>query len=154
MLVRLVALGDRVMHHDESLDAWWAWLLSTGQDYRYDPVYHGPLRIIITAGLFDVFGDTDTVARILPAFCGLALIGVPWMIRATLGRAGTIAAAVAIAFSPSLVYFSRFGREDMTFAFLATVFSLATVEFFRRPRRWIPPVIGASLAGAAAVKES
>ncbi|MEP2371829.1 flippase activity-associated protein Agl23 [Ilumatobacter sp.] len=154
VLLRLVALGARVMHHDESLDAWWAWMYSTGRGYEYDPVYHGPLRIIVTGGLFELFGASDTVARLLPAICGLALIGVPWMIRSTLGRVGTVAAAIAIALSPSLVYFSRFGREDMTFAFLASVFSLGVVEHLRRPRPWLPVAIGASAAAAAAVKES
>lgn len=154
LMLRFLDLGDRAMHHDESLDAWWAWRLETGQGYQYDPVYHGPLRIIVTAGLFRVLGTTDTVARLLPAVCGLALIATPLMIRRTLGRAGTVTAMIAIAISPTLVYFSRFGREDMTFALAATVCMLAIVELLRAPRAWLPPVIGVSAAAAWAVKES
>lgn len=154
LVLRFVDLGDRSMHHDESLDAWWSWRLSTGQGYEYDPVYHGPLRIIVTAGFFRVFGTSDTVARLLPALCGIALIAAPLLVRRTLGRVGTVAAMVAIAISPTMVYFSRFGREDMTFAFAATVFMLSVVEMLREPRRWLPPVIGVSAAVAWAVKES
>ncbi|MEZ5298574.1 MAG: hypothetical protein R2697_20545 [Ilumatobacteraceae bacterium] len=64
--IRLWRLGARALHHDESLDAWWSWRLATGQGYEYDPAYHGPLRIIVTAGAYMVFGTSDTVARLLP----------------------------------------------------------------------------------------
>lgn len=154
LALRLVDLGERAMHHDESLDAWWAWRLATGQGYEYDPVYHGPLRIIVTAGFYLLLGTSDTVARLLPALCGLALIATPMLIRRTLGTVGTVAAMVALAISPTLVYFSRFGREDVTFALASTIFMLAVVELLREPRRWLPPVIGVSGAAAWAVKES
>lgn len=153
-LLRLADLGGRAMHHDESLDAWFSWRLATGQGYEYDPVYHGPLRIIVTAGFFRLFGAGDTVARLLPALCGLALIATPLLVRRTLGRVGTATAMVALAISPTMVYFARFGREDTTFAFAATVCMLAIVEMLRAPRAWLPPVIGVSAAAAWAVKES
>jgi len=152
--LRLAGLGDRPMHHDESLDAWFSWRLATGQGYEYDPVYHGPLRIILTAGIFKVFGAGDLTARLLTATCGLALLATPLLIRRTLGRAGTIAAVIALAISPSLVYFARFGREDTPFVLAATVCSLAIVEYLRQPRAWLPPLIGISAAVAATLKES
>lgn len=152
--LRWWGIGDRPMHHDESLDAWFSWQLETGQGYRYDPVYHGPLRIITTAWMFRIFGAGDAVARAVPALFGMALIAVPWMIRDTLRRTGAFAASIVIAISPTLVYYSRFAREDMTFALFATVLALTIAEGIRRPRSWQPPVIGASLAAAWAVKET
>ena len=152
--LRLAGLGDRPMHHDESLDAWFSWRLATGQGYEYDPVYHGPLRIILTAGIFKVFGAGDLTARLLAAVCGLALLATPLLIRRTLGRAGTVGAMIALALSPSLVYFARFGREDTPFVLASTVCTLCVVEYLRQPRAWLPPVIGISAAAAATIKES
>ena len=151
--LRLAALGARPMHHDESLDAWFSWRLSTGQGYEYDPVYHGPLRIILTAGVFRVFGTSDVTARLLTATCGLALLATPLLVRRALGRVSTVAAIVALAISPSLVYFARFGREDMPFALAATVASLGIVEYLRQPRPWLPPLSGVSAAAAATCHE-
>ncbi|MEO6654335.1 MAG: flippase activity-associated protein Agl23 [Ilumatobacteraceae bacterium] len=152
--IRLGNLGDRPLHHDESLDAWFAWRLSTGRTYVYDPAYHGPLRIMLTAGLFKLVGAGDTAARCLAAASGVALVATPGMIRSSLGRVGWIAAAVALAVSPTLVYFSRFGREDLPYALAATVGSLALVEFLREPRAHLAVVGALGLACAAAIKES
>ena len=42
--LRLWALGDKPLHHDESIHAWYSFKLFTdgGGAYRYDPAYHGP----------------------------------------------------------------------------------------------------------------
>ena len=121
--LRLWELDERAMHHDESLDAWWSWLFRNGRYERYDPVYHGPLRFYITAGFYELFGESEAVARLLSAVTGTAAVGLPWFLRRELGRAGTIAAAAALTISPTMLYYSRFGREDAQMVFL-TLLSL------------------------------
>lgn len=152
--LRLWNLGVRPLHHDESLDAWFSWRRSTGQSYTYDPAYHGPLRIILTGALFSIAGASDTTARVLAASSGLALIFTPRLISASLGRVGTSAASLAVAVSPSLVYFSRFGREDLPYVLVATIGSLAVVEHLRAPRRRLIMVGAVALAAAACIKET
>ncbi|MCB0961411.1 MAG: hypothetical protein KDB04_18040, partial [Acidimicrobiales bacterium] len=66
-VLRFVGLSDRPMHHDESLDAWFSWRIWRGEPYRYDPVYHGPLRFYLTAGIFQLLGDGEATARYLAA---------------------------------------------------------------------------------------
>lgn len=41
-LTRFWDLGSRALHHDESLHAYFSWLLATGQNYVHDPLMHGP----------------------------------------------------------------------------------------------------------------
>ncbi len=142
------------MHHDESLDAFFAWQLLTEGAYSYDPVYHGPLRFYLTAGLFKVLGETEAVARTLAALSGVALVALMGATRRWLGNVGSLAAATLVAFSPSMLYFSRFGREDMVFAVLELAILLLVLAWMRDPAPWHPPVLGAVLAAAFATKET
>ncbi len=47
-------------------------------------------------------------------------MAVPYFFRDHLGRIGALLAAVMLALSPTLLYFSRFGRNDIIMAFFAT----------------------------------
>jgi len=41
-LTRFWDLGKRAIHHDESLHAYYSWVLSQGNGFRHDPLMHGP----------------------------------------------------------------------------------------------------------------
>ena len=62
LTLRLLFLGERPFHHDESLDAWFSLRFLNGEYNGYDPVYHGPLRFYLTAAIFWLFGITDITA--------------------------------------------------------------------------------------------
>lgn len=152
--LRVVDLGSRPMHHDESLDAWFSWRLLNREPYQYDPVYHGPLRFYLTAGLFRVLGEGEATARLLAALCGTGLVALAGATRRWLGDIGSLAAAALLAISPSMLYFSRFGREDLPFALLELALLVLVLSWLTAPRRWHPPVTGAVLAAAFATKET
>lgn len=154
LATRLWELGDRPFHHDESLDAWWSWLYRNGSYTGYDPVYHGPLRFYITAGLFEIFGESEAVARLFSALTGTAVVGLPWFLRRELGRSGTIAASVALAVSPTMLYYSRFGREDAQMVFLALLSMVLGLAYLRRPRISTAAGLAFVLACSFAIKES
>ena len=44
LLLRLLLIDARPLHHDESEHAWFAWRFVNGEGYRYDPVFHGPVQ--------------------------------------------------------------------------------------------------------------
>jgi len=111
--LRFWDLGARAFHHDESLHAQYSWYLFNNGDYDHNPMMHGPFQFFGTAFSFLLFGVSDYTARILPAFAGTALIGLPFFLRRQLGRSGALIAAGLIAFSPTLLYFSRFARNDI-----------------------------------------
>jgi|GEM_PF-305620 len=154
LVLRLVVLGDRAMHHDESLDAWWSWNYLNGTFSGYDPVYHGPLRFYITAGFYGLFGTTEFSARLFSALSGAFLIATPWFIRRQIGHIAAGAAAVALCVSPTMLYFSRFGREDAQIAFLTGVMIVLAAMYMRNPRAWIPSAFMFFLACSFAIKES
>ena len=126
--MRFWDLGSRALHHDESLHALYSWYLYVGQGYRHDPMMHGPFQFHANALIYFLFGDSDYTARVLPALFGTTLVGLPYFLRRYLGRLGALVIAVLLTFSPSMLYFSRFVRNDIYIAF----WSLALVIFLWR----------------------
>ncbi|MFH1487264.1 MAG: flippase activity-associated protein Agl23, partial [Chloroflexota bacterium] len=110
-------LGSRAIHHDESLHALYSWHLFSGRGYQHDPMMHGPFEFHGTALVYFLFGDSDYTARVLPAIFGTALVGLPYLLRGHLGRGGALATAVLLTFSPTILYYGRFIRNDIFIAF-------------------------------------
>jgi uncharacterized protein (TIGR03663 family) len=154
LALRLIDLGDRPFHHDESQDAYFSWTFLEDGDYEYNPLLHGPLRFYLTAGMYALLGDSDFTARLAPALMGTLMVPLPYLLRAQIGRAGAFAAAVLLAFGPSYLYFSRFAREDIYFAAISLALLVVTFRFLDQPRRYHPALIGALLALLFSIKET
>jgi uncharacterized protein (TIGR03663 family) len=154
LVLRLIDLGDRPFHHDESQDAYFSWIFLERGDYEYNPLLHGPLRFYLTAGVFALFGDSDFTARLAPVLMGTLMVPLPYLLRAQLGRVGAFTAALLLAFGPSYLYFSRFAREDIYFAAITLALLVVVFRFLDRPRRYQPALIGGLLALAFATKET
>jgi uncharacterized protein (TIGR03663 family) len=122
-ILRLWDLDHRALHHDESLHAYFSWRFSEFFTYDHNPLMHGPFQFHVIAGAFTLFGDNDFTARLPAAIFGSVLVIMPFFLRDYLGRYGWLAAAVFIALSPTLLYFSRFARGDIFVA----VWTLAMV---------------------------
>ncbi|MDY0129359.1 MAG: TIGR03663 family protein, partial [Methanosarcina vacuolata] len=156
--IRLFDLGERVFHHDESVHASFTLrLLETGQ-YRYNPAYHGPFLFHSTAVVFHFLGINDTTARLIPVFFGIAAILLLFLLKKELGERGVLWSAFLLSFSPSMVYFSRFFRNDpiIVFCTLATVIGgIRYLENLHSPKRYPYLILTASsLAIAVSSKEN
>jgi uncharacterized protein (TIGR03663 family) len=154
LTLRLVDLGNRPFHHDESQDAYFSWLFKTGGGYEYDPLLHGPLRFYLTAAVYILFGDSDFTARLAPALMGTAMVALAYLLREQLGRVAAFTAAVLLAFGPSYLYFSRFAREDIYIACITLALLAVAARFFEHPRRHHPALLGALTALSFATKET
>jgi uncharacterized protein (TIGR03663 family) len=154
LLVRVIDLGSRPFHHDESQDAYFSYLFRESGDYQYNPLLHGPLRFYLTALMYVLFGDTDFTARLAPVLMGAAMIPLCWGLRGVLGRGAALGAAVLLAFGPSYLYFSRFAREDIYFACLTLALIVVIWRFLDRPRTHHPALIGILVALSFATKET
>ncbi len=121
--MRLWHLSDRAISHDESLHMYYAWQLFQGDGFVHVPFMHGPFNAFITAPVFRLFGDSDFTARLVYALFGSALVGLPYFIRGFLGRTGAFFAALLLALSPTLLYISRYARDDI----LIVTYTLAMV---------------------------
>ena len=129
--LRLFELSGRTMHYDEAIHLHfsfklanspggalgWPWIFGT--DYFHSAWMHGPFQIEMAAAIFTILGDSDFTSRLGYALFGTALVGLPWFLRDHIGRRGALIAAVMLALSPALLYFSRFGRNDIIMMFWA-----------------------------------
>lgn len=155
LFLRLYDLGARPFHHDESQDAYFSYTFS--QDfgsYEYNPLLHGPVRFYLIAAFYKLLGDSDFTARLAPALMGTLLVALPYLLRRQLGRTAALSAAVVLAVSPSLLYFSRFTREDIYLAAISLAFTVAIFRYLHRPRTLTLCVVGALIPIAFGVKES
>lgn len=130
--MRMWELGGRAMHYDEAIHLHYAWRLLNsdgaaggfpwifGKDFIHSPWMHGPFQIEFTAIIFRLFGDTDFTARLGYALFGAGLVALPYFLRDYIGKTSAILAAVMLTVSPAMLYFSRFGRNDILMAFWAT----------------------------------
>src|SRR5262249_30148060 len=138
LMLRMHDLGVRALHHDESLHAVYAWKLFTGQGYIHDPMMHGPFQFHAKALMYFLFGDNDVTARLAEVLLGTGIVALMYTLRGELGRRGAMAAAVLTAVAPTLLYFSRFSREDILFAFHTTLMICGLVGYVRtRQARWL-----------------
>jgi uncharacterized protein (TIGR03663 family) len=137
LIVRFFLLDLKLFHHDEAVHAWFSYKLLTTGTYVYDPVYHGPLLYYMTAGMFALFGDSDLIARIVPALLGSLMVLMVWPIYRLgyIGRRGALIAALFLAISPDMVYFSRFLRNDIFIAFFSLLLVVALLYYFEYGQR-------------------
>lgn len=112
-LLRFWDLGSRALHHDESLHATYSWYLYVGRGYIHDPLMHGPLQFHGIAFFYFLFGAGDYSARMFAATFGTIVVALPFFLRQRLGNLGALLTAVMLAVSPSILYYSRFAREDV-----------------------------------------
>lgn len=137
LVLRFLFLDLKLFHHDEAIHAWFSFKLLMEGTYIYDPVYHGPLLYYTTAGMFAFLGDSDLVGRIVPALLGSLIVLLVWPIYRLgyLGKRGALIAALFLAISPNMVYFSRFLRNDIFIAFFSLLFVVAILYYFEYGKR-------------------
>ena len=152
--LRLWDLGDRALHHDESLHATYSWYYYDGRGYTHDPMMHGPFQFNAGALAFVLFHPSDFVARVPAALFGTGIVALIYLLRGHLGRLGALTAAFFVAVSPSLLYFSRFDREDIYTAFWTLAMAVCIWRYLAERRNlWL--YLGAAfMALSFATKET
>jgi uncharacterized protein (TIGR03663 family) len=155
-VLRFWDLGAKPLHWDESLHAYfsmqllhnnienWAACLNLSLDksggcYRYNPLLHGPFQFHAIAFVYLIsrllgapeHGINTTTVRIAAALLGTVIVGLPYFLRQYLGKIGAWLACFLFAVSPSMVYFSRFAREDIYMACFTLLFIVAVIQYIR-----------------------
>ncbi|WP_214084298.1 flippase activity-associated protein Agl23 [Methanoculleus sp.] len=154
--LRFYSLDLKLFHHDEAIHAWFSYRLLTEGVYTYDPMYHGPFLYYATAGIFSILGDSDLVGRIIPALLGILLVPLLYPIYKLgyLDKKQTLIAALFLAVSPNMVYFSRFLRNDIFIVFFTMVLLVALLYYFERHKVQYALVAGAAIGFGMSTKEN
>jgi len=152
LALRLWDLGSRAFHHDESLHAFFS--LDLIGAFEHNPLMHGPFQFTATNFIFNIFGEGDYTARLLPALFGTALVGMPYFLRDHLGRWGSMATAALLAFSPTMLYFSRFARNDIYMAVWTLGLAIVLWRYLESRKHRYLYMAAALLSLAFATKET
>lgn len=133
--MRLWDVGVRTMSHDEALHAYYSWRLYAGQGYMHNPVTHGPFLFHATALVYALFGDSDATARLVPALFGVALVGLPYLLRRWLGRRGALLSGFMLLISPVMLFYSRYIRHDVPVLVWTLLMAVALFQFMATQNR-------------------
>jgi len=154
--LRFYALDLKLFHHDEAIHAWFSYRLLTEGTYTYDPMYHGPFLYYTTAGIFSLLGDSDLVGRLIPALFGTVLVALVYPIYKLgyLDKKQALIAALFLAVSPNMVYFSRFLRNDIYIAVFSMVLLVALLYYFERHGLRYALIAGAAIGLGMSAKEN
>jgi len=147
---RFAVLGDKPMHHDESMHAFYGWKLFMGNGYSYNPMLHGPFLFHANAFVYFLFGATDYTARIMPAFYGMLCILLLWYLKPQLGKTGAMVTAFIMAISPSFMYQSRYIRNDIYIAGDTIMIVVGLFKYFenKKPGWLFLAAVGLALSWA------
>jgi uncharacterized protein (TIGR03663 family) len=159
--LRFPDLAHRPMHADEAVHADKLGTLLEGGGYAYDPTeYHGPTLYYLTLPSAWLRGEAryaaldEVTLRAVPAAFGVALVAAHFGARAFLGPAGAGFAALLLAISPAMVFYSRYFIHEtllVSFSFCAL---LAVGRYLRRPGPGWAALAGAAAGAMQATKET
>jgi uncharacterized protein (TIGR03663 family) len=161
LVFRLQQLELRPMHGDEAVQAVKAGELYDSGQYRYNPdEFHGPSLYYFTLPVLRLSGARsfaeagDAGFRLVPVLFGAGLILLLLPLRRDLGGVTVVSAAVLLAISPAMVFFSRYYIQEMLLVFFAALAGGALWRYFHSSRtRWVF-WLGAALGLMYATKET
>ena len=120
LALRLPRLAQRPMHGDEAVHAIKFGDLLEDGIYEYDPnEYHGPTLNYLTliparlASAEKLTEVSELTLRIVPVFFGVLLVLLLLLMVDGLGAGAAVYAAVLIAISPAMVFYSRYYIQEM-----------------------------------------
>ena len=129
LTMRVARLDERPMHHDEANQAVKFGALLERGEYRYDAHdHHGPTLYYLTLPSAwlrgqQTFASLDEVTlRVGPAVFGAATILLLPLLSAGIGRTAVVTAAMLMALSPAMVFYSRMYIQEAVFACFALAF--------------------------------
>lgn len=145
--LRFANVGERAMSHDESLHSLYSYYLYDTGKYEHNPMMHGPFLFHMNAVAYFLFGDNDATARFFPVLAGIGIVVMTWLFRRYIGRTGALIAGVLVTVSPSLLFHSRYIRDDIYIAFFLMLWIYGAFRYLdTRERKWLPLImVGMSL---------
>ena len=142
LLMRLVQLDLRPLHHDEANQAVkFGELLERGE-YRYDPIeHHGPSLYYCSLPFAWISSGTSFTAlsektiRMVPAVFGVGIILLLLLLKEGFSRSAIAFAGIFAAISPVMVFYSRFYiQETLLVFFLLGI--IASAWRYHVKRKW------------------
>jgi len=161
LALRVPNLDTRPLHNDEAVNAVKVSELWQQGRYAYDPdEFHGPtlhyatLPFLWLSGARNAEELADSTLRLAPVVSGVGLILLLLFLADGLGRPAVAWAAIFIAISPAMVFYSRYFIHEMLLLFFTALTMGAGWRYAQtRSARWAV-LTGAGLGLMFATKET
>jgi uncharacterized protein (TIGR03663 family) len=161
LALRLARLDVRPMHHDEANQAVKFGALLERGEYQYDAHdHHGPSLYFLTLPSAWLRGQSTLAAidehtvRIVPVAFGAATILLLPLLSPAIGRDAVAAAALLLAVSPAMVFYSRMYIQESMFTCFILAFVIALGRAVCTPGLLWPTIAGLAAGLAVATKET
>ena len=161
LVFRGLSLDRRPFHGDEAVQAVKAGELYDSGQYHYDPhEFHGPVLYdvslpVLKLGGAKCFADArDADFRRVPALFGAGLILLLLPLRRDLGIVAMVTAALLLAVSPAMVFYSRYYIQEMLLVFFAALALCALWRYHRAPGTRPAILLGLAAGLMYATKET
>ncbi len=137
-VMRFYNVGVRAMSHDESLHTFYSHGLYNAGNYTHNPMMHGPFLFHVNAFMYSLFGVNDATSRIGPVLAGIGVVGMAYFFRRYIGRTGALLAGLLLTISPSLLFHSRYIRNDIYIALFTLIWIYGAFRYLdTRGFRWL-----------------
>jgi uncharacterized protein (TIGR03663 family) len=156
LAARIWALDYKPAHIDEGVNGSFADAMRETGHYAYDPAnYHGPLHFYVLFASQTLFGRSLWALRLPTVLIGTATVALLLAFRRHFSFRAAAYAAVFLAVSPGMVFYSRYAIHEMWLPFFALLamhggMALARGDA-RKPDLWR---IGIGIAGMILTKET
>ncbi len=141
-VTRFYNVGVRAMSHDESLHTFYSHGLYNAGNYSHNPMMHGPFLFHVNALFYSLFGVNDATSRIGPALAGIGVVAMAYFFRRYIGRRGALLAGVLLTVSPSLLFHSRYIRNDIYIALFTLIWIYGAFRYLdTRRARWLTMMV-------------
>lgn len=168
VFLRVGALDARVMHGDEAVNSVkFAQLadldrnIYADEPYRYDPhEFHGPALPYLTlpvkwAAGTTTYAETDEAFyRWVAVVCGLGVVVMTLLLGRFIGWPAAIAAALLVAVSPVMVFFSRYYIHEMPLVLFTACGIYFGMAYFRGGKWYDAALCGACVGLMHTTKET
>lgn len=141
LFLRLWNLNTIPLQSAESVTALQSWSMYRGLPAA---IQQSPLLVYLNFLVFLTIGASDASARALPAVAGSVLVLLPYFGRRYVGSVTAIIAALLLAFSPTLTFFSRYVGEGTLVAALSLGLVFCALSYARK-RNWTLPYYASAL---------
>ena len=134
LVLRLIGLDDKAMHHDESQHAWFALAPRTGEGYSYDPVFHGPVQFYSSRSPTSCSASATSSRACRRRSSGRSRSSCRSSSGASSARVAALTASVASASARATSTSPASLREDIHVATVNLALLVVLIRFLDRPR--------------------
>ena len=154
-LLRLPLLGIKPPHFDEGVNGFFVDQITRTGFYHYDPAnFHGPMHMYVLFLFQTLFGRHIWALRLPEVIVSLATVWLVTRFDRFLDRRACWFAALAMAVSPAMVFYSRYAIHESWLVFFLVLLVWGAAGLWVSGERKYLWAVGLSLAGMLLTKET